>query len=120
MGDESVCELLEVGLGMLARARLSESLRNTAQSCVQVIVRAAFRRLKTLTKEDVERLLEGAREAEAEREKREKEREKVGAVAGAGIRTSESERGEAEIGKEVERGSLESGLEEEEDGECDS
>lgn len=71
MGDESVCELLEVGLGMLARARLSEGLRSTAQSCVQTIVRAAFKRLKTLTPEDVEKLLQAAKEAEVEREKKE-------------------------------------------------
>ncbi|WVF70575.1 hypothetical protein IAT40_005367 [Kwoniella sp. CBS 6097] len=57
MGDESVCELLEVGLGMLARARLSEGIRSTAQSCVQAIVRACFGRLKVLTPEDAERLL---------------------------------------------------------------
>jgi brefeldin A-resistance guanine nucleotide exchange factor 1 len=72
MGDESVCELLEVGLGMLARARLSEGLRNTAQSCVQVIVRACFTRLKHQTPEDVERLLKAGREAEVEREERER------------------------------------------------
>jgi brefeldin A-resistance guanine nucleotide exchange factor 1 len=64
MGDESVCELLEVGLGMLARARLSEGLRNTAQSCVQVIVRACFTRLKHQTPEGVEKLLKAGREAE--------------------------------------------------------
>lgn len=57
MADESVCELLEVGLGMLARARLGEGLRTAAQSCVQGIVRACFARLKTLTKDDVDRLL---------------------------------------------------------------
>jgi brefeldin A-resistance guanine nucleotide exchange factor 1 len=73
MGDESVCELLEVGLGMLARARLSEGLRSTAQSCVQTIVRAAFKRLKELTPEDVEKLLRAAKDAEAEREKKEQE-----------------------------------------------
>ena len=61
MGDESVCELLEVGLGMLARARLGEGLRNTAQSCVQAIVRAAFTRLKGLTPEGVERLIDARR-----------------------------------------------------------
>jgi brefeldin A-resistance guanine nucleotide exchange factor 1 len=57
MADESVCELLEVGLGMLARARLGEGLRNAAQNCVQAIVRACFERLKSLTTEDVERLM---------------------------------------------------------------
>ena len=57
MADESVCELLEVGLGMLARARLGEGLRTAAQSCVQGIVRSCFARLKTLTKDDVDRLL---------------------------------------------------------------
>jgi brefeldin A-resistance guanine nucleotide exchange factor 1 len=74
MGDESVCELLEVGLGMLARARLSEGLRNTASSSVQVIVRACFARLKTQTPEDVEKLLKAGREAEEERERKEKAR----------------------------------------------
>ena len=64
MGDESVCELLEVGLGMLARARLGEGLRNTAQSCVQAIVRTCFTRLRGLTPEDVERLLEESRASE--------------------------------------------------------
>ncbi|WWC86203.1 uncharacterized protein L201_001076 [Kwoniella dendrophila CBS 6074] len=57
MGDESVCELLEVGLGMLARARLSESVRNSAQNSVQGITRSCFVRLKFLKPEDVERLL---------------------------------------------------------------
>ncbi len=57
MGDESVCELLEVGLGMGARGRLGEGLRNTAQSCVQTIVRACFGRLRILKPEDVERQL---------------------------------------------------------------
>jgi brefeldin A-resistance guanine nucleotide exchange factor 1 len=68
MADESVCELLEVGLGMLARARLSEGLRGTAQSCVQIIVRAVFGRLKGLTQEDVDKLLESAKEKEKEAE----------------------------------------------------
>lgn len=54
MGDESVCELLEVGLGMLARGRLSEGLRGTAQLCVQAITRTTFLRLKSLRPEDVE------------------------------------------------------------------
>lgn len=62
MSDESVCELLEVGLGMLGRARLGEGLRNGAQSCVQGIVRACFARLKSLTKEDVDRLMASVRE----------------------------------------------------------
>ncbi|WWC66365.1 uncharacterized protein I206_100266 [Kwoniella pini CBS 10737] len=57
MGDESVCELLEVGLGMLARARLGEGVRNSAQTTVQGITRACFVRLKSLRPEDVERLL---------------------------------------------------------------
>ena len=65
MGDESACELLEVGLGMLARARLSDGLRNSAQSCVQAITRACFARLKILAPADVERLLEAARVEEA-------------------------------------------------------
>jgi brefeldin A-resistance guanine nucleotide exchange factor 1 len=52
MGDESVCELLEVGLGMGARGRLGEGLRNSAQSCVQAIVRVCFVRLRTLSPEE--------------------------------------------------------------------
>lgn len=56
MGDESVCELLEVGLGMLARARLSEGLRNSAQACVQVITRAVFTRLRTMSPETIQQL----------------------------------------------------------------
>lgn len=63
MSDESVCELLEVGLGMLARARLGEGLRGMAQGCVQGIVRAAFGRLRGLTQEDVDGLLEAGRNA---------------------------------------------------------
>lgn len=81
MGDESVCELLEVGLGMLARARLSEGLRSTAQSCVQTIIRAAFTRLKTLTPEDVEALLEAAKKAEAERDSRQQQQQEQGKAA---------------------------------------
>lgn len=54
IGDEGVCELLEVGLGMLARGRLSDSLRSTAQLCVQAITRTAFYRLGCLRPEDVE------------------------------------------------------------------
>lgn len=65
MADESVCQLLEVGLGMLGRARLGEGLRNAAQSSVQGIVRACFERLKTLTKEDVDRLMASVRETGA-------------------------------------------------------
>ena len=65
MADESVCELLEVGLGMLGRARLGDGLRNAAQSCVQGIVRACFARLKTLTREDVDRLMASVRETGA-------------------------------------------------------
>ncbi|OCF55504.1 Sec7 domain-containing protein [Kwoniella mangroviensis CBS 10435] len=61
MGDESVCELLEVGLGMLARSRLGEGVRNSAQASVQGITRVCFVRLKVLRPEDVERLL-GANE----------------------------------------------------------
>lgn len=57
MGDEGVCELLEVGLGMLARGRLSDGLRSTAQLCVQAITRTAFRRLGSLRPEDVEQAL---------------------------------------------------------------
>ncbi|BEJ15721.1 hypothetical protein CspHIS471_0503260 [Cutaneotrichosporon sp. HIS471] len=57
IGDEGVCELLEVGLGMLARGRLSDGLRATAQLCVQAITRACFLRLRTLNPEDVERAL---------------------------------------------------------------
>ncbi|ORY28981.1 hypothetical protein BCR39DRAFT_467884 [Naematelia encephala] len=83
MGDESVCELLEVGLGMLARARLGESLRNTAQSCVQAIVRTAFRRLRTLTSGDVERLLEAGKRVEDKARKREEEKQKSNGEAGA-------------------------------------
>lgn len=64
MGDESICELLEVGLGMLARARLGEGVRATAQNCVQSIVTSAFRRLKGLQKEDVDKLLEDAKHHE--------------------------------------------------------
>ena len=69
MGDESVCELLEVGLGMLARARLTDGLRNSAQSCVQVITRESFMRLRGLTPEHVDQLLEAARKAEEGRKK---------------------------------------------------
>ncbi len=80
-GDESVCELLEVGLGMLARARLSEGLRNTAQSSVQGIVRACFLRLRGLTPGNVERLLDAGRGDQTEpkvkpKEEKEKERGK--------------------------------------------
>lgn len=66
MADESVCELLEVGLGMLARVRLGEGLRNAAQSSVQAIVRACFARLKGLKKDDVDRLLNAVKESGAE------------------------------------------------------
>ncbi|EIW72629.1 hypothetical protein TREMEDRAFT_41874 [Tremella mesenterica DSM 1558] len=58
MGDESVCELLEVGLGMLARARLGEGLRNTAQSCVQTLVKGCFTRLRRMSPEDMQRLMQ--------------------------------------------------------------
>jgi len=68
MADESVCELLEVGLGMLARARLGEGLRTAAQNCVQGIVRACFARLKTLTKDDVDRLLASVKKTGASTE----------------------------------------------------
>ncbi|WVQ85543.1 hypothetical protein IAT38_007709 [Cryptococcus sp. DSM 104549] len=97
MGDESVCELLEVGLGMLARARLGEGLRNTAQSCVQAIVRACFKRLKTLKPEDVERLLQASQDEE----------KKVQAQAQAGkARAKEQEVKEPEAGEaeQVEEG----------------
>lgn len=57
IGDEGVCELLEVGLGMLARGRLSEGLRSTAQLSVQAITRSCFLRLRSLSAEDVERAL---------------------------------------------------------------
>ncbi|WVR05849.1 hypothetical protein IAU60_002875 [Kwoniella sp. DSM 27419] len=66
MGDESVCELLETGLGMLARSRLGEGVRSTAQGCVQSIVRVCFARLKVLTPEDAERLLGGNESNEQE------------------------------------------------------
>jgi brefeldin A-resistance guanine nucleotide exchange factor 1 len=65
MSDESVCELLEAGLALLARARLGEGIRNMAQSCVQGIVRAAFGKLNSTTKEDVERLFEAVKEEES-------------------------------------------------------
>jgi len=68
MGDESVCELLEVGLGMLARARLTEGLRNSAGVCVQSIVRAVFRRLGQMKQGDVERIMEVQKQLE-DREK---------------------------------------------------
>ena len=68
MGDESVCELLEVGLGMLARARLTEGLRNSAGVCVQSIVRAVFRRLGQMKQGDVEKIMEVQKQLE-EREK---------------------------------------------------
>jgi len=63
MSDEGVCELLEVGLGMLARGRLSEGLRSSAQMCVQAITRTCFVRLRALRPEDVEIAL-GARAAD--------------------------------------------------------
>lgn len=78
MGDESVCELLEVGLGMLARARLGEGVRATAQSCVQNIVTSAFRRLKGLQKEDVDKLLEDAKHHEEKIKLSSKKIESVG------------------------------------------
>lgn len=68
MGDEGVCELLEVGLGMLARGRLSEGLRGTAQLCVQAITRTTFLRLKSLRPEDVELALKSRSDADKVRE----------------------------------------------------
>jgi brefeldin A-resistance guanine nucleotide exchange factor 1 len=66
MNDEGVCELLEVGLGMLARGRLSEGLRSSAQMCVQAITRACFLRLRALRGEDVEIALRAAEESSKE------------------------------------------------------
>ena len=94
MGDESVCELLEVGLGMLARARLSEGLRSTAQSCVQTIVRAAFKRLKTLTPDDVDR---EKREAVAQTPAQSPKQEKI-ALDSTGRNSAEDEAGKEEAG----------------------
>lgn len=68
MGDEGVCELLEVGLGMLARGRLSEGLRGTAQLCVQAITRTTFLRLKSLRPEDVELALKSRSDADKVKE----------------------------------------------------
>lgn len=74
MSDESVCELLEVGLGMLARARLTEGLRNSAGACVQAITRAVFTRLRGLTPEDVDKLVAATQNVEdKQEEKKEKE-----------------------------------------------
>jgi brefeldin A-resistance guanine nucleotide exchange factor 1 len=67
MSDESVCELLEVGLGMLARARLTEGLRNAAGICVGSITRQVFGRLKGLNKEDVEKLIKAMAEDDKEK-----------------------------------------------------
>lgn len=83
MGDESVCELLEVGLGMLARARLTEGLRNSAGVCVQAVVRAVFTRLKTLTPEGVEKLVQASKEIE--------EKEKATAQASKRLQEGEGE-----------------------------
>ncbi|ORX34283.1 putative golgi-specific brefeldin a-resistance guanine nucleotide exchange factor 1 [Kockovaella imperatae] len=77
MGDESVCELLEVGLGMLARARLSDGLRNAAQSCVQTLTRTVFMRLKHLAPEQVDELLRAAKQLEDEKVERQKERRRL-------------------------------------------
>jgi brefeldin A-resistance guanine nucleotide exchange factor 1 len=98
MADESVCELLEVGLGMLARARLGEGLRNAAQNCVQGLVRACFTRLKSLRKEDVERLLASVKETgthneptvnvESTKEKHEQGEDKNGDITGPDSRQS--------------------------------
>ncbi|OXG34789.1 Sec7 domain-containing protein [Cryptococcus neoformans Bt120] len=82
MGDESICELLEVGLGMLARARLGEGVRATAQNCVQSIVTSAFRRLKGLQKEDVDKLLEDAKHHEEKIKISSKKLESVGQKEG--------------------------------------
>ena len=67
MSDESVCELLEVGLGMLARARLTEGLRNAAGLCVAAITRQVFNRLKTLDKDDVDKLIKSMGDDEKEK-----------------------------------------------------
>ncbi|KAJ9109687.1 hypothetical protein QFC19_001917 [Naganishia cerealis] len=48
LNDEAVCEILEVGLGMGGRPRLSEGLRRTAQNTVGAIVKAGFGRLKVM------------------------------------------------------------------------
>lgn len=77
MSDESVCELLEVGLGMLARARLTEGLRNSAGACVQAITRAVFTRLKGLTPEDVDRLVAATQEVEEKQKEKKDQEEKT-------------------------------------------
>ncbi|WVQ71161.1 hypothetical protein IAR50_000686 [Cryptococcus sp. DSM 104548] len=71
MGDESVCELLEVGLGMLARARLGEGVRSTAQNCVQAIVRNAFGKLRNMNQKDVDKFMKDAKEYEMKIQARE-------------------------------------------------
>jgi brefeldin A-resistance guanine nucleotide exchange factor 1 len=96
MSDESVCELLEVGLGMLARARLTEGLRNSAGACVQAITRAVFTRLKGLTPEDVDRLVAATQEVEKKQKEKNLAEEKThngreeGAEAGAGAERTAS------------------------------
>ena len=77
MGDESVCELLEVGLGMLARARLSDGLRNAAQSCVQALTRTCFLRLRDLGADQVAELIAGAKKLDKEKQARRAVRKKL-------------------------------------------
>ena len=99
MGDESVCELLEVGLGMLARARLTEGLRNSAGVCVQSIVRAVFRRLGQMKQGDVEKIMEVQKQLE-EREKAKAKRSIEQARADGnedGVGTDKSKEGELAI-----------------------
>ncbi|WVW82243.1 hypothetical protein I302_104249 [Kwoniella bestiolae CBS 10118] len=114
MGDESVCELLEVGLGMLARSRLGEGVRNSAQASVQGITRVCFIRLKVLRPEDVERLL-GANEGlqpkkvikEENQEQVNEEKEQVDKAQIDGESTKELEKGDETSNKEVEEKSKE-------------
>ena len=102
MADESVCELLEVGLGMLARARLTDGLRNTAQTCVQSITRACFTRLKNLTPEDVDRLISASKAVEEENKVKEKEREdKIKAQEAAQAENPEESKLESEAAKDA-------------------
>ena len=89
MGDESVCELLEVGLGMLARARLGDGLRNAAQSCVQTLTRRVFVRLKTLGPEQVDELLSAAKRLDKERQARREEKKRLKAEKKAAEKPAE-------------------------------
>ena len=91
MGDESVCELLEVGLGMLARARLSDGLRNAAQSCVQALTRTCFLRLRDLGVGQVKDLMAGAKKLEQEKEARRAERKKIRDAARKELKTSQGQ-----------------------------